>query len=54
MEMVPDQPADLTLPRIIRDLERLRNEATAGGDNLAMLAYLIDMSLVEARERQKD
>ena len=47
---MPDQPAaDLTLLRMICDLERLRNEAATA--DLPVLAYLIDMALIEAREQ---
>jgi hypothetical protein len=49
---VMPEPTSLVLARIARDLESLRNEATAAGPKLAMLAYLIDLALLEARERQ--
>lgn len=42
----------LALARIIRDLEKLRADAQQAG--LPGLAYLLDMALIEARERQAE
>ena len=39
------EPTNLALARIVRDLERLRNEADAGDFDL--LAYLIDVALLK-------
>lgn len=46
---MPDQPTNLTLARMIRDLERLRVDADAAG--LSMLVHLIDMAIIEAKEQ---
>ena len=45
---MPDQqPTNLALARIVRDLEKLKADADAAGQPL--LAYMIDMALIEAR-----
>lgn len=44
---------NLALVKIVKHLEAARSEAEAGGKDLALLAYMIDMALVEAGERQK-
>jgi hypothetical protein len=36
----------------IGDLERLKTTAELHGDDLALLAYILDMALVEARSAQ--
>ena len=41
----------LFLKRAVRDLERLKGQAEKHGDDVSLLAYLINMALVEARER---
>ncbi len=41
-------PISLARERIARDLERLRSEAKQIGADGALLAYLIDMALLEA------
>ena len=38
------------LEGVVKDLERLRNEAQLYGDELSLLAFLIDNALVEAWE----
>ena len=45
------EPANIALARIVKHLEAARSDADAGGDDLSLLAYLIDLALVEARER---
>ena len=48
---MPDQkPTNLALARIIRDLEKIK--AAADAADQPSLGYLIDMALIEARERQ--
>ncbi len=50
--MADRQTINYFLERVVRDLAHLRSEAVRiGGDELSLLAYLIDMALVEARER---
>ncbi len=46
------EPTNLSVTRILRELEKLKAEALKA--DLAMLAYLLDLALVEARERQRD
>jgi hypothetical protein len=47
---MPEAPVtNLALKRIVRDLEKLKAEAEALGDHGALLAYLIDMALIEAK-----
>jgi hypothetical protein len=38
----------------VKDLERLKSNADLIGGDLALLAYLLDMALIEARNRQRD
>ena len=48
--MADRQTINHFLERTAKDLDRLSSEAVRiGGDDLALLAYLIDMALVEAR-----
>jgi hypothetical protein len=46
---MPKAPVtNLALERIVRDLEKLKAEAEALGDDGSLLTYLIDMALIEA------
>ena len=48
---MPSQAETTTLlERVVRDLERLRNEVQLFGDELSLLAFLLDNALVEAWE----
>ena len=49
--MAEPKVTSLFLRRAVRDLERLKSQAEKHGADLSYLAYLIDMALVEARER---
>jgi len=46
--------AQVFLEGAVKDLERLKANAELIGGELALLAYLLDMALVEAQERQGD
>jgi hypothetical protein len=47
--MTPAGAVQSTAEQIALELERLRTQAEATG--LAMLAYLLDLAIIEARER---
>ena len=50
--MANQQTINHFLERTAKDLERLKSEATRiGGDDLGLLVYLLDIALVEARQR---
>jgi hypothetical protein len=46
---MPSETAKAFLDGAIRDLERLSGRAGMIGGDFAVLAYLIDMALIEAR-----
>ncbi len=51
---MPTDTAKAFLDGAIKDLERLGGRATMIGGELALLAYLLDMALVEAREQARN
>ena len=51
---MPTDTAKAFLDGAIKDLERLSGRAGMIGADLALLAYLIDMALIEARAQLKD
>ncbi len=52
--MADRQTINHFLERVLKDLERLKSEAIRiGGDDLSMLAYMLDMTIAEARERNE-
>jgi len=51
---MPSETAKAFLAEAIKDLERLSGRAGMIGGDLALLAYLLDMALVEARRAQAD
>ena len=50
---MPNETAKAFLDEAIKDLERLMGRATMIGGDLALLAYLLDMALVEGAERAR-
>jgi hypothetical protein len=49
---MPTDTAKAFLEGAIKDLERLSGRAGMIGGELALLAYLLDVALVEAREQR--
>lgn len=45
------KPKSLQIARMARDLQRLKSEAEKA--DLQLLAHLIDMAIIEARNQQK-
>jgi hypothetical protein len=54
LERFPTDTAKAFLEGAIKDLERLSGRAGMIGDDLALLAYLLDIALVEARRVQAE